>query len=157
MNFLDALNTKVGDVEKPEILPEGTYIWKVSKLFKTSQTSNGEWDMINIPIVPVSVFSDADDVDAEALARFGDLKAGINSIRFMSPTDADSENERKRALFNLKRFCLDTLRVAGDEDSTLKELLTMAVGCEFIAQAKHRHDAARDATYVDVGSYMPLD
>jgi len=157
MNFLDALNTKASEVEKPEVLPEGTYIWKVSKLFKNSQTSSGEWDIINIPVTPVMAYADADDVDADALEKFGDVKAGVNSIRFMFPTEADKENDRKRALFNLKRFLLDTLRVAGDEDSTLKELLTMAVGCEFIAQAKHRHDAERDATFVDVVSWMPTD
>jgi len=157
MNFLDALNTKASEVEKPEVLPTGTYVWKVSKVHKESTTNNGEWAIVEIPVQPVMPYDDADDVDQTSLEAFGDLKAGGNSLRFMAPTDPSKENDQKRALFNLKRFLLDILRVDGDEDSTIKELLAKSVGAEFIAQAHHRHDAERDATFVDVKNYMPAD
>ncbi len=157
MNFMDALNTRVGDVEKPEVLPIGTYVWKVSKAHKESTTNNGEWNIVEIPVVPTEPYADADDVEADALAAFGDLRAAGNSIRFMFPTEADKENDRKRALFNLKRFLLDTLRVEGDDDSTIKELLGKMIGADFIAQAAHRVDAERDATFVDVKNWLPRD
>lgn len=157
MNFLDVLNTRAADVEKPEVLPEGTYVWKISKAHKESTASNGDYNVIEIPVVATEPYAEADDVDAEKLAAFGDLRASGNSIRFMFPTEADKENDRKRALFNLKRFLLDVVRVDADEDATIKELLGKMVGGDFIAQAQHRHDAARDATFVDVKNYMARD
>ncbi len=156
MNFLDALNTKASDVEAPAVLPVGTYVWKVSKVHKESTTSNGEWAIVEIPIQPVMPFEDADDVDAEELREFGDLKAGVNSIRFMAPTDATKENDQKRALNNLKKFLLNTLRLEGDDNSTIKELLGRMPGAEFVAQATHRPDAERDTVFVDVKNWMPL-
>lgn len=156
MNFLDALNTKASDVEAPQVLPAGTYIWKVSKVHKESTTSNGEWAVIEIPVQPVMPYEDADDVDPTELAEFGNLSSAHNSIRFMAPTDASKKNDVERALYNLKRFLLDTLRLEGDDNSTLKELLGRMPGAEFIAQATHRPDAERGTTFVDVKNHMPL-
>ncbi len=156
MNFLEALNTKATEVEAPLNLPVGTYVWKVAKVHKEGTTNNGEWVFVEIPVVPVSPFEDADDVDASELADFGDLRQGTNRISFMAPTDKDKENEQKRTLNNLKRFLLDVLKVEGDEDSTLKELLGRAPGAEFIAQATHRPDAERGTVFVDVKNWMPL-
>lgn len=156
MNFLDALNTKVNEVEAPELLPTGTYLFKVTKVHKESTSKNGEWSTVEIPVAPVSPYEDADDVDADALEKFGDLKAGANTIRFMFNNAPEAENERRRTLFNLKKFLLDTLQVEGDDDSTVKELLGRMPGAEFIAQVSHRPDAERDTTFVDVKNWMPL-
>jgi len=156
MNFLDALNTKVSDIEKPARLPVGTYVWAVNKPHKESTSKDGAWSTVEVPCVPKFPYDDAEDVNADELSAFGDLKQGSNSIRFMFPNDPDKENERKQTLYNLRRFLIDTLQVEGDDDSTVKELLAKAVGMEFVAQAAHRHVPERDETYVDVKNWAPM-
>ena len=42
MNFLEALNTKVADIEKPTVMPIGTYIWAVHKPHKESVSKDGK-------------------------------------------------------------------------------------------------------------------
>lgn len=157
MNFMDALNTRVGDIEKPKLLPMGTYLWKVSKAHKESTTAKGDWNIVEIPVVPIAPYDNADDVDADELSAFGQLSQGVNSIRFMFPTDADKDVDRQKALWGLRRFLIDTLKVDADEDSTIKELLAKSVGAEFIAQAAHRNDPERQETYCDVKNYAPAD
>lgn len=156
MNFLDALNTKISDIEKPALMPVGTYVWAVSKPHKESVSKTGEWSTVEIPCVPKQTYAEAEDVDTDALETFGNLAQGVNSIRFMFPNAPDKDNERKQTLYNLRRFLVDTLQVEGDDDSTIKELLAKAVGAEFIAQASHRHVPDRDETYCDVKNWAPL-
>lgn len=156
-NFLDALNTKASDIEKPSLMPIGTYVWAVNKAHRESISKDGKWATIEIPCVPKMPYEEAEDVDTDELASYGDLKAGSNSIRFMLDTTAEGKVDQEKFLYNLKRFLLETLRVEGDEDSTIKELLAKAVGCEFIAQAAHRVVPDRNnETFCDVKNWAPL-
>lgn len=157
MNFLDALNTKIGDIEKPKLLPKGTYIFKVSKPHKESITSKGEWNIVEIPVVPIAPYENAEDTDPDELSAFGALTQGANSIRFMFSTDADKDVDRQKTLWGLRRFLIDTLKVEGDDDSTIKELLGKMVGAEFLAQAVHRPDPERKEEFCDVKNWAPLD
>lgn len=157
MNFLDVLNTRAGDIEKPKPLPIGTYRWKVTKTHKELDQGKGEWKVISIPIAPFAVHEASNDVNEDDLAAFGSLNAAANDIRFMFPTDPAKVADLERTAYSLKRFLLDVLRVDGDDDSTIKELLAKAPGCEFVAQAHHRHDAEKDATYVDVKNYVAIE
>lgn len=156
MNFLDALNTKVSDIEKPKLLPIGTYVWAMNKPHKESTSKDGKWATVEIPCVPKFPYADAEDVDADDLEVYGDLKSGVNSIRFMVDTTSEGPVEMEKFLYNLRRFLLDTLQVEGDEDSTIKELLAKAVGAEFVAQAAHRYVPERDETYCDVKNFAPM-
>lgn len=155
-NFLDALNTKISDIEKPKLMPVGTYIWAVNKPHKESTSKDGKWFTIEIPCVPKAPYEDAEDVDMDELAAFGPLKSAPNSIRFMLDLQAEGSVEQEKFLYNLKRFLLDTLRIEGEEDSTIKELLAKMVGAEFIAQASHRYVPEREETYCDVKNFAPL-
>lgn len=155
-NFLEALNTKVSEIERPSLMPVGTYIWAIHKPHKESTSKDGKWATVEFPCIPKMPFDDAEDVDMDELRAYGDLKAGTNSIRFMVDLQAEGPVEMEKFKWNLRRFLLDTLKVEGDDDSTLKELMAKAVGVEFIAQASHRHVPERDETYCDVKNFAPL-
>lgn len=156
-NFMDALNTRVSDIEKPKLMPIGTYVWGINKPHKESTSKDGKWFTIEIPCIPKMPYDAAEDVDADELAAFGPLKSAPNSIRFMLDVQAEGTVEQEKFLYNIKRFLVDTLRVEGEEDSTVKELLAKMVGSEFIAQAAHRHVPERDETYCDVKNWAPMD
>lgn len=155
-NFMDALNTKVSDIEKPKLMPVGTYIWAVNKPHKESTSRDGKWFTIEIPCIPKMPYEEAEDVDADELANFGPLKSAPNSIRFMLDLQAEGTIEQDKFLYNIKRFLLDTLRLEGEDDSTIKELLAKMVGAEFIAQAVHRDVPERNETFCDVKNFAPL-
>lgn len=152
MNFMDALNTEAGAIEKPPVLPRGTFTWKVSKAHTESKAGGGKWDVVTIPVVPVAA---DEDVDPDMLAAFGDLKQGVNSVRFMFSTDPAERANFERTLFNLKQFLLVTLKVDGDDSMTLKQLLAKAPGCEFKGQAEHRVDG--ENVFVDIKSMHAAD
>lgn len=156
-NFLEALNTKVSDIARPSLLPKGTYVWKISKPHKEGVDGKGQWAHVEFPCVPLMVYENAEDTDPDEVAEFGDLKQGVNSIRFMVDLQAEGPIAMEKFQWNLRRFLLDTLKVEGDDDSTLKELMAKAVGAEFIATASHRHVADRDEWFVDVKNFAPLE
>ena len=157
MNFLDVLNTRAGEIEKPKVFPVGTYCWKVNKAHKEGTAGQGAWNTVEIPIIPFASHEASNDVDQEELAAFGSLNSAANTIRFMFSTDPAKSGDVERTAYQLKKFLLDVLRVDGDDDSTIKELLARAVGCEFVAQAHHRVDGERDTTFVDVKNWMPME
>ena len=150
-NFDEALDVKTDSVEKPPTLPQGNYIWKVSKLPTQNTSKSGEWAIIEFPLVCVDA---TDDVDPDELAAFGDVSSAFNRISFMCPTDPTKQTEVDRMLYNVKQFCENTLRAEGE---TLKELIANSVHCQFIATASWRDSDDGTNTYVDVKSPAPLD
>jgi hypothetical protein len=155
MDFNSALDTRAGDIEKPPVLPQGNYIWTVSKLPTISESNSGEWSIIEFPLKPVSA---EDDVDPDDLAEFGDLSGAFGRISFMAPTDPDKEADVKKALYRVKQFCLNVLRVDVDdpEAATLKELLDAAHNCQFYAVNSWRTAESGDI-FTDQKSPAPLD
>lgn len=152
VDFASALNTRASDIEKPPILPQGTYIWSVNKIPTFDKSKSGEWEICEFQVVPVQPESDVDEDD---LAAFGDLRGGINRISFMFPTDPAKEPDFKKSLFRLKNFLTKTLKVDVEDDATVKEMLDASVNCQFLANATWRQ--VEDDTYVDVKNYAPLD
>lgn len=152
VNFTDALDTRASDVEKPPVLPQGTYVWTVSKVPTISTSASGDWDIIEFPIRAVSAEGDVDPDDLEA---FGSLSSAMNRISFMAPTAPEKSTDRDRTLYRLKMFLLNTLRVDASDNPTMKEMLAMSVNHQFLAQAVWRQ--VEGETYVDVKNHAPLD
>ena len=152
MDFASALDTNTGDIEKPPVLPQGTYTWRVTKLPVTGQTKSGEWAFIEFQLVAVAA---DEDVDEDELAEFGNLSSAFSRISFMSSTDPDKEADFKRTLYQVKQFCGNTLQVDVEDDATLREMLDAALGAEFLGRAVHR--VVDENTFVDVKHYGPLD
>jgi len=152
VNFADALDTRNEDVKKPPVLPQGTYIWTVSKVPTISTTNSGEWDIVEFQIRAVSAEA---DVDTDELDAFGSLNSAINRVSFMSPTDPAKSADRDRALYRLKKFLTDTLRVDVSDNPSLKEMMAQSVNHQFLGQAVWRQ--VEDETYVDVKNLAPLD
>ncbi|MBM61942.1 MAG: hypothetical protein CL484_03200 [Acidobacteria bacterium] len=156
VDFASALDTKANDVEKPPVQPQGTYIWTVTKVPSISTSKSGEWSIVEFPIKAVSA---EDDVDPEELEEFGSLNGAMNRISFMAPTadTPEAEADRTKALYRIKKFCQNTLRVDAEEDASIRELLDAAVNCQFMAQATWRPSDDGEETYIDVKGYAPVD
>jgi len=151
MDFSSALDQPANEIEEPKNLPRGTYIWTVYKVPVVSQTKTGDWDIVEFPIRTVSP---EDDVDADELEEFGNPAGQMGRIPFMFPTDPDKVNDHKKSMDKLKKFMINTLQ-AGDDTSTMKELMAASVNCQFFAIATHR--IVDDNVFIDVKNYSPLD
>lgn len=151
VNFNDALDTNVDDIEKPPVQPQGTYGWRINKIPTLGESNNGLWNIIEFPCVAIHA---EEDVDQDELEAFGGLNQAINRISFMAPTEEGPEGDaaRKKAVYQAKQFCLNTLRAEGE---TFKELLDNALGCEFLASATW--DVQENDTYIRVKNYAPMD
>lgn len=154
VNFADALNTKAGAIERPPLIPIGTYIAIVSKLPSTETISDGKWDVLDFQL---RLQQPQDDVDQEALADYGGL--GPQSVlrhRFMF--SKDDEAAFKRTLFNLKRFLIDHLKVEGNDDTPLKQLIDGSVNMQCLVYVKWRADKNdTELFYNEVGKTAPIE
>lgn len=151
VNFSEALDTNVDDIEKPPTQPQGTYGWRVNKIPQLTESKSGEWNFIRFPIVATHA---EDDVDTDELEEFGALGQALNDITFMAPTEEGPEGDaaRKKAVYQAKQFMVNVLRVEG---GTFKELLDNALGGEFLASATW--DVQGDDTFIRVKNYAPMD
>jgi hypothetical protein len=151
VDFAEALSRRASDVEKPQNLPRGTYVWKVSKVPAQSESNNGEWTIVEVPLQCVEA---TDDVDPDELEAFGSVAGERNRISFMFPTDKEKKADFERTLYRLKEFLT---RILGLEDNgaTLRELLDASVNYQFIASAVWTQGKDGE-TYVNVQNYAPL-
>jgi hypothetical protein len=154
VNFADALDTRNDEVEKPPVLPQGTYTWQVTKVPTLSASKSGEWNIVEFPIRAVAA---EDDVDEDELQEFGSLNSAMNRVSFMAPTDPDADGDRKKTLYRMKTFMEKTLRVDVEEGATIREMMDASVNCQFLAQAAWRPSEDGEDMYVDVKNYAPLD
>lgn len=154
VNFADALNTKAGSIERPPLIPVGTYIAIVSKMPSMESISDGKWDVLDFQL---RLQQPQDDVDQDALADYGGL--GPQSVlrhRFMF--SKDDEAAFKRTLFNLKRFLLDHLKIDGGDDTPLKVLIDQSVNMQCLVYVKWRADKNdTELFYNEVGKTAPIE
>lgn len=156
MNFMDVLNTAANEIEKPLLLPVGTYHWKVTGPHTQNLNGDGTWNMINIPVTAFDVDSDADDIDQDALAEYGAVTQGRARVTFMFSTDPAKSADNQKAAYNLKNFLVDVLQIDAPEGSTVLELLNLAGGYEFKAQCVHSTNKKTGDVNIEVKNYMPI-
>lgn len=153
-DFTEALNEKATDVEKPPVLPVGTYVWTVIKEPKVSQTASGEWTVVEFPVKSVSADT---DVDEDELAEYGNPAGAIARVAFMSPTDPDREAEQKTALWRIKNFLGDILQVDCADDATISEMMAASPHCQFYATVAHRMADDGEQVFIDLKNIAALD
>lgn len=154
VNFADALNTKTGSIERPPLIPVGTYTAIVAKPPSMETISDGKWDVLDFQL---RLQAPQDDVDMEALAEYGGL--GPQSVlrhRFMF--SKDDEAAFKRTLFNLKRFLEDHLKIEGNDETPLKQMIDGAVNMQCLVYVKWRADKNdTELFYNEVGKTAPIE
>ena len=154
VNFADALNTKAGDIERPPLIPVGTYTAIVSRLPTTETISDGKWDTLDFQL---RLQSAGEDVDEEALKEYGGL--GPNATlrrRFMF--NREDQAAFNRTLFDLKRFLLEHLKVEGSDSTPLKQLIDSSVNHQclvFVAWRPDKNDA--ELVYNEIKKTAPLE
>jgi hypothetical protein len=155
VDFLEALDQKADDQEKPKDPPQGTYIWVVSKEPSITRTGNGEWDVVEFPIKAVAA---EEDVDADSLEEYGPVDGIRSRISFLSPTAEDQDNDRKRTLDQINKFMERTLLLDDFDTMTTREAMSASVNHQFMGQLvwEPRKDDP-EIIQVRVKNWAPMD
>lgn len=154
VNFADALNTSANSIERPPLIPVGTYSAVVSRLPSMETISDGRWDVLDFQM---RLLQPQDDVDQDDLAAYGGL--GPQSVlRFRFMFNKEDEAAFKRTLFNLKNFLQKHLQIDAPENAPLKELIDMSVNHQCLVYVKWRADKNDpELFYNEIGKTAPLE
>lgn len=135
MRFQDTLDKTVDSFERPALLPQGDYVFQVSKSYvERFVGENDRYQILSFPCRPVEPL---DSVDPDDLKKFGgDIAKSFMSKEFMLDTEGD-DNAGKEFLSNVRRF----LEHCGVEpELTLKQALAAVVGAKFIGKCQWQAD-----------------
>ena len=155
-NFMEALNQKTGDIEKPPLLPIGTYKWVVDK-YSTDSIANGDWDVVDFNL---KLVEPTEDVDSDDLEAFGNVVGQVRRLRFMFPTSPDETANFQKTLYNLRRFLADHLQIDGAEEMELKEALANAKGHMCLANivwTTDKKDPSGENKFDNIGRTAPVE
>ena len=135
VDFTKALNTKLADVEQPKQLPPGTYTVVVAKTPTIDKRGKDPvYDLIEFEL---KVQSPGEDVDPELLQAFGGIKQNTH-VRYSFMFNSADENAMDGAMFRLKKFISDSLRMENFESMTLKAALDNCIGLSCLAVVQWR-------------------
>lgn len=155
-NFMDILDKRVGDIERPPLLPHGTYKWVVDK-YSTDTIANGAWEVVDFNL---KIVEPTEDVDPDDLTAFGNVAGQTRRHRFMFPTDPEEAANFQRTEFNLRRFLADHLQIDGVEGMDLKEALANAKGHMCLATVvwtPDKKDPSGENKFDNIGRTAPVE
>lgn len=136
-DFRNVLGTKVEDIKRPPLIPVGTYRARVNKPVSFDETQSGSYKMMDFSMQLVEPQL---DVSAEDLENYGGLgPTAVLRNRFMFNTEDSTEAKASndRAVFRMKQFLSDHLKVSGED---LNELAANALNHECLVVVKWRAD-----------------
>lgn len=153
MDFNKIQNTKMADVERPPMIPPGTYVWAVKEVPTMEDSGDGKWKFVTFKMQAINP---QDDVDQEALQKYGSLQTAVRTIRFIFNNEESEESaDNMRAAFNLKTFLERSLGM--DPNATLKENMSSCVGAQCLGPIRWRTDKNDpDRTYDEIGKTAPV-
>jgi hypothetical protein len=151
MNFNDVLETKLDDIERPPLLPVGTYEWVISKIPSLDTSEDGNWDIVNFPLKCVRA---TDDVDQEALQNFGNPVGAFQNHSFVfNKNDSQAFDQTK---FRLKRFLEEHVKV--EAGLPMKQALNASVNKRILGTVTWKQDKVDQELYhANISQTAPVD
>lgn len=155
VNFNDIADTKIDDIERPPLVPIGSYICVVEKTPAQDNVGQGRFDTVDFIL---KVIQASEDVDLDDIKEFEKKGGSISEVRlrhrFMFNTE--DEGAAKRSLYNLKRFLEDHLKVEGA--ASIREALATSVGHQCMVEVKWRPDQNDpEVQYPEVKRTAPVE
>lgn len=151
LNFSDIAKTKIADVEKPPLAPQGEYRWGVSKIPEVTTLSNdkGNWDIVTFNVRALEA------VTADLSDYKGEVTGILQSIKFFF--DKNDEVNFDRTKWNLRTFLEKHLKVA-DDSMSMAEALNASVNAQFLAPIVWNPDKNNPGEFfANIGRTAPLE
>lgn len=135
MDFTSSLDHKVEEIERPPLLPTGTYRWLVEGQPEIDTIADGRFDVCDFKMKCVGP---EEDVDPDDLTAFGDTSNVRRRLRFLFNKEDDAAF--KRTEWQLRDFLENHLAISTKSGMTLKELLAEAPNSMCLGVVSHRPD-----------------
>lgn len=149
MNFNEVAKTKLKDVERPPLPPQGTYRWSVVKIPASSTSPDEKWDYCDFSVRAMEA------VDADMTDYQGDVNNITQQLRFIF--DKNDDTKFQQTLFRLRTFLEQHLKCA-DEKASLAEALNNSVNMQFLAPIIWNPDKQdKSLFFANLGRTAPLD
>jgi len=154
MNFQEAAKLKTADIERPKLVPIGTYRAVVKKVPVTETIGDGRFDTCDFML---GLLEAQEDVSQDELKDFGGLTANtLMRYRFMF--NKEDQALFDRSLYNLKRFLEEHLKVAAGDNVQLSEALNNSVNQQCMVFVKWRADKNdTEIQYAEIAKTAPLE
>lgn len=151
MNFNDVLNTNLDEIERPPLLPVGTYEWVISKIPTLDTSKDGNWDIVNFPLKCIRA---TDDVDTDALQAFGKVEGTFQNHNFLF--DKNDSHAFEQAKFKLKRFLEEHVGV--EKGLPMKQALNASVNKRILGTIVWKQDKNdSDLYHANISKTAPID
>ncbi len=131
-SFLDIANKRVDDIEKPPLLPCGTYHWSITKIPAITKSQDEKWEFLRIPCRAIAAL---DNVDLDGYP--GDVVGQLRSVSFVFNTEDEAEFSKTeyaaRTFFEKHVGCVE-------KDATIAQMLNASINGQFLGDIKWRQD-----------------
>lgn len=152
LKFSEVANKKSEDIERPPLPPVGTYLWLVSKIPTIQENVKDQWDIVEYPVKAVAA---QEDVDAEAIAAYGNVANITNRIAFLFDTTDPAKFAQTE--YNHKRFLEEHLQ-CWEEGASLKEAMNASVNHQFLGTVKWTPDKQDPEIYhANISKTAPVE
>ena len=152
VNFAEALNQNVGDIERPKLPPMGTYQFTSMKQpdLREITSEKGSWDVCEFAM---KALAPTDDVDQAELAEYGPITSIV--IRFSFMFDKNDPVKFASTMFRLRTFLEQHLQCASEGD-TLKQALANSMNAVCLGTVQYRPDKNdKEIMYAEIGATAP--
>lgn len=150
LNFADAAQKKVAEIERPPLPPVGTYRWSITKLPAVTTTNDGKWDILTVNVRAVEAL---DDVDMDGFS--GEVTNITNQVKFMF--NKEDEAEFEKSLFRARTFFEKHVKCA-EEDDTMAQALNKSVNQQFLGTIAWQQDKNdQEIFYANISRTAPLE
>ena len=158
MNFQEALNVKVEEIEKPPLPPLGQYIWTVTKRTIEDVESKKDGTVYDVVNFTLQASQALDSVDPEQLENVGGVSSIVQRLSFMFPRGDDPETEakRKKTEYRMRVFFENHLGM-DISGMNLGEAIDSAVTLQCMGDLKYRPDPNDpEIMYAEIGKTAPI-
>jgi hypothetical protein len=150
-DFREALKTKLEDIKRPPLLPNGTYQVQVKNYEILDE--HQDYQYLDFNLMVLAPYEDT--VDPEELQEFGSLPVPRRH-RFLF--DKNDEKKFDASKYRVKRFLLDHLKVPASEDDELGTILEQAPGAACLVTFNRRTDKNDSAVeFENIQKTMPIE
>lgn len=147
MNFAEALNVKLGSVDRPKLPPVGSYDFQITK--QPVMVTRGDFDVVDIMCQAVEA---TPEVDPDELAAFG-IKNVQARVSFLF--DKNDQTKFDRTMFNLQTFLIE--HVGLPAGTSIKEGLANCVHQRFRASTRITNDKENpEIQYFNIDRTAPI-
>lgn len=151
-NFGAILDRQSTEIERPKVLPTGTFVWMVKGQPRFDKSSKKQTEFCEFTVQPLQAQEDVDPDDLQAALTRKDGSTKLLGDMTQRLTFYLTED----AVWRLKQFLTRDLKLE-EEDKSLRQLVNEAPGCQFLGNIIHKANDSGDGVFAQIGTTAAVE